>query len=113
METGEADRLAPRKGGHGGDGACRVEERAGRRRAALEIFWGECRLAAAGRPRALSHSGGKASRFRAVSTLCARAASRSQAAFAPKYFEGSTPAASSFFNTSCTLSTVPAFSRCQ
>ena len=46
--------------------------------------------------RAVSSSAGKASRFSAWSTLCAITAKRSQAALAPKYFEGSTPPPRSF-----------------
>jgi hypothetical protein len=45
------------------------------------------------------------------STLCAITATRSHAAFAPKYLQGIPPPASPFFTTSCTPSMVPAFSR--
>ena len=47
-----------------------------------------------------------------VSTLCVITANRSQAALAPQRPHGITPAAKSFFSTSCSASTVPAFSRC-
>src|ERR1035441_10222537 len=62
--------------------------------------------------RAVNKSAGSARRFSAVITLCEITANRSHAAFAPKYLHGITPPASSFFTTSCTPSTVPAFSRC-